>query len=149
MLVVIAGAFFLLNDGGGEKNEGAGPSPSPTATATRKLPPGVKCSGDSCTGKDAEVMGCGGDLVTTAETATVGTAVVEVRYSETCGAAWGRVTQAGQGDEVSVSAGGAEETGAVTTAGDTVAYTPMVAVGAAGDAKACVTLSSGEKGCTK
>ncbi|MFV0134096.1 DUF2690 domain-containing protein [Streptomyces sp. HMX87] len=148
VLVVIVGAFFLLNGGDGEKNDAAKPSPSPTASTDPDLPPGVKCSGDGCTGKDAEVMGCGGDLVTTARTATVGTAVVEVRYSKTCGAAWGRVTQAGQGDEVRVSVGRAEETGTITAAGDTVAYTPMVAVKSAADATACVTLASGQNGCT-
>ncbi|MBT2415130.1 XRE family transcriptional regulator [Streptomyces sp. ISL-12] len=148
VLVVVAGAFFLLNDGG-EKEADARPSPSPTVSTGPELPAGVKCSGDQCTGKDAETMGCGGDLVTTERTATVGTAVVEVRYSKTCGTAWGRVTQAGQGDEVEVSAGGAEQTGSITVAGDTIAYTPMVAVDSAADAKACVTLASGEKGCTE
>ncbi|MEU4652920.1 DUF2690 domain-containing protein [Streptomyces sp. NPDC023723] len=148
VLVVVAGAFFLLNDGGEEKPD-ARPSPSPTVTTEPDLPAGVKCSGDQCTGKDAETMGCGGDLVTTERTATVGTTVVEVRYSKTCGTAWGRVTQAAQGDEVRVSAGGAEQTGSITVTGDTIAYTPMVAVEAATDAKACVTLASGEQGCTE
>ncbi|MGZ3100996.1 DUF2690 domain-containing protein [Streptomyces sp. H62] len=150
VLVVIAGAFFLLNDGGDKKNEGAAPSPSPTVSSDPALPPGVKCSGDACTGKDPEVMGCGGDLVTTAATATVGTAAVEVRYSKTCGTAWARVTQAAQGDEVQVSADGRNaQTGAVTGTGDTVAYTPMVAVKSPADAEACVTLASGQKGCTE
>ncbi|MFJ8143802.1 DUF2690 domain-containing protein [Streptomyces sp. NPDC096048] len=150
VLVVIAGAFFLLNDGDGKKNEGADPSPSPTVSSEPELPPGVKCSGDACTGKDPEIMGCGGDLVTTAATATVGTAAVEVRYSKICGAAWARVTQAAQGDEVQVSAGGASpQTGSVAGAADTVAYTPMVAVKSAADAKACVTLAAGQKGCTE
>ncbi|MGC9380445.1 DUF2690 domain-containing protein [Streptomyces sp. MH13] len=150
VLVVIAGAFFLLNDGGDTENESAKPSPSPTVSADTQLPPGVKCSGDACTGKDPEIMGCGGDLVTTAATATVGTSAVEVRYSKTCGAAWARVTQAVQGDEVQVSAGGsAPQTGTVTEAGDTVAYTPMVAVKSETEAKACVTLASGQKGCTE
>jgi hypothetical protein len=150
VLVVIAGAFFLLNDGGEKENEGTGPSPSPTVSSEAALPPGVKCSGDACTGKDPEIMGCGGDLVTTAATATVGTAAVEVRYSKTCGAAWARVTQAAQGDEVQVSAGGKNaQTGRVADAADTVAYTPMVAVKSAADAEACVTLSSGTKGCTE
>ncbi|MFI8949315.1 DUF2690 domain-containing protein [Streptomyces sp. NPDC053750] len=150
VLVVIAGAFFLLNDGGDKKDEGAKPSPSPTVSTNTELPPGVKCSGDLCTGKDPEVMGCGGDLVTTAATATVGTAAVEVRYSKTCGAAWARVTQAAQGDEVQVSADGRNaQTGAVTGAADTVAYTPMVAVKSAAEAKACVTLAAGRKGCTE
>ncbi len=150
VLVVIAGAFFLLNDGGGKKDEGAKPSPSPTVSTQPKLPPGVKCGGDACTGKDPEVMGCGGDLVTTGATAVVGTASVEVRYSKVCGAAWARVTQAAQGDEVRVNAGGANEQRAtVGNAGDTVAYTAMVAVDSAADATACATLASGTQGCTK
>ncbi|MFG2678509.1 DUF2690 domain-containing protein [Streptomyces sp. NPDC048392] len=150
VLVVIAGAFFLLNDGGDKKDEGTKPSPSPTVSSKPRLPPGVKCSGDACTGKDPEVMGCGGDLVTTAATATVGTAAVEVRYSKTCGAAWARVTQAAQGDEVQVRAGGENrQTGTVSGAGDTSAYTPMVAVKSAADARACVTPAAGAQGCTR
>ncbi|MFD5447769.1 DUF2690 domain-containing protein [Streptomyces sp. NPDC127100] len=149
VLVVAALAFFLVHDGGDKKDERAEPSPSPTASTAPQLPPGVKCSGDQCTGKDPEAMGCGGDLVTTAAAATIGTASVEVRYSRICGAAWARVTQAGQGDEVRVSAGGRnEQTGSITAAGDTVAYTPMVAVRNAADAKACVTLAAGGQGCT-
>ncbi|GGS93391.1 MULTISPECIES: helix-turn-helix domain-containing protein [Streptomyces] len=149
VLVVAAGAFFLLDGGDDEKAAGTRPSPSPTATTGPALPAGVKCGGDQCAGKDAEAMGCGGDLVTTERTATVGTALVEVRYSKICGTAWGRVTQAGEGDEVTISAGGDEQTGSVTVAGDTIAYTPMVAVGAPADAKACVLLASGEQGCTE
>ena len=148
VLVVIAAVFFLT-DGGGKKNEDAVQSPSPSVTTDPDLPAGVQCSGDSCTGKDAETMGCSGDLVTTAKTATVGTAVVEVRYSETCGAAWGRVTQAAQGDEVVVAVGKTKETGTITAVGDTIAYTPMVAVKDAGEATACVTLAAGQKGCTQ
>ncbi|WP_053851745.1 helix-turn-helix domain-containing protein [Streptomyces sp. NRRL B-24085] len=148
VLVVIAAVFFLTDPGGDKKNK-AEKSPSPSASASVSLPPGVKCSGQGCTGKDAEAMGCSGNLVTTAKTATVGAAVVEVRYSKTCGAAWGRVTQAGQGDQVEVSAGKAvERSGGITEAGDTIAYTPMVAVKDAGEAKACVTLASGQRGCT-
>ncbi|MER6348805.1 DUF2690 domain-containing protein [Streptomyces sp. NPDC001595] len=149
VLVVVAGAFFLTQGGGENANAGATASPSPSVTTDAALPPGVKCSGDGCTGKDAESMGCSGDLVTTARTATLGTTVIEVRYSETCGAAWGRITQAAQGDAVEVSAGKARENGSITTAGDTIAYTPMVAVKDAGDAVACATLASGEKGCTE
>ncbi|MFI9342893.1 DUF2690 domain-containing protein [Streptomyces sp. NPDC052773] len=147
VLVVVAGAFYL--GGGGDDDAGTKASPSPSVTTEAELPPGVKCSGDSCTGKDAESMGCSGDLVTTAQTATVGTTVVEVRYSRTCGAAWGRITQAAQGDKVEVSAGKARENGSITVAGDTIAYTPMVAVKDAGEAIACATLATGRKGCTQ
>lgn len=149
VLVVVVAAYFLTDGGDDGKKEGAADSPSPSATTNPDLPAGVKCSGDSCTGKDAESMGCSGDLVTTAKTATVGTTVVEVRYSETCGAAWGRITQAAQGDEVRVTVGKSEQTGSITVAGDTIAYTPMVAVKDAGEAEACVTLAAGQEGCTK
>ncbi|MGW6640932.1 DUF2690 domain-containing protein [Streptomyces iakyrus] len=148
VLVVIAGAFYLTGGGGDDEAKGGAKSPSPTVSSNPKLPPGVKCSGADCTGKDAEAMGCSGDLVTTARTATVGTTVVEVRYSETCKAAWGRITQAAQGDEVEISSGKAKQTGSITAAGDTIAYTPMVAVKGAADAKACATLTAGGKGCT-
>ncbi|MGJ3560682.1 DUF2690 domain-containing protein [Streptomyces sp. INA 01156] len=84
---MIAAAFYVTGSDDGRKGE-AGKSPSPTASASVELPAGVKCSGDDCDGKDAENMGCSGDLVTTTQTATVGATVVEVRYSETCGAAW-------------------------------------------------------------
>lgn len=149
VLVVIAGVFFLTDRGGGKKNEG-GASPSPSVSAQTDLPAGVKCAGASCTGKDAEAMGCTKDAaaVTTAKTAVVGTTTVEVRYSKTCGAAWGRITQATQGDSVQVTAGKAKADDSITAAGDNIAYTPMVAVKDAGEAKACATLASGQKGCT-
>lgn len=151
VLVVIAAVFFLTDNGKDTKDEATKASVSPSASAQTDLPPGVKCAGASCTGKDAEAMGCTTDAnaVTTAKTATVGTTVVEVRYSETCGAAWGRITQAAQGDRVEVAAGTAKENDSITTAGDTIAYTPMVAVKDAGEATACATLASGQKGCAQ
>ncbi|MER8008384.1 DUF2690 domain-containing protein [Streptomyces sp. NPDC094149] len=148
-VLVVMAAVFYLTDGGGKKNEGGHASPSPSASSV-DLPAGVKCVGASCTGKDAEAMGCTKDAaaVTTAKTATVGTTTVEVRYSKTCAAAWGRVTAAAPGDAVQVTAGKAKESDTITQAGDTIAYTPMVAVKDAGEAKACATLASGLKGCT-
>ncbi|MGP4044912.1 helix-turn-helix domain-containing protein [Streptomyces sp. 2A115] len=147
--VVIAAAMFLTDSGGDETNAGVTPTPTASASANPELPVGVKCVGADCTGKDAENMGCSGDLANTATSVTVGTTVVEVRYSKTCNAAWARITGAAQGDEVGVTVGKAKQTGSVATAGDTTAYTPMVAVKDAGDATACVTLQSGQKGCTE
>ncbi|MFJ6084061.1 DUF2690 domain-containing protein [Streptomyces sp. NPDC092369] len=151
VLVVIAAVFFLTDNGKDKKDDDAKASVSPSASVRTDLPPGVKCAGASCTGKDAEAMGCTTDAgaVTTAKTATVGTTTVEVRYSETCGAAWGRITQAAQGDRVEVAAGTAKENDSITTAGDTIAYTPMVAVKDAGEATACATLATGQKGCAQ
>ncbi|TGN81220.1 DUF2690 domain-containing protein [Streptomyces bauhiniae] len=148
VLVVLGTVFLLTGRNGGESTPAAAKSPSPSATSAADLPPGVKCVGVGCTGKDAEAMGCSGDLVTTARTATVGAATLEVRYSRTCGAAWGRITGAAPGDQVRVTADGESRRG-VAVAGETYTYTPMVAVGRAGEAEACVTLTSGRTGCTK
>jgi hypothetical protein len=149
VLVVIAAVFFFTERGAGDKKGSAAKSPSPSAGRPASLPPGVKCAGAACTGKDAEAMGCSGDLVTTAKSVTVGTATLEVRYSKTCGTAWGRVTGAVPGDEVRVTAGRVKQTGTLTAVGDTIAYTPMVAVKNAAEAKSCATLASGATGCTR
>ncbi|MFF4486987.1 DUF2690 domain-containing protein [Streptomyces sp. NPDC001544] len=151
VLVVIA-AVVLLAGSGGHVKAGDAATPSarraPSLTDRRHLPADVRCAGADCAGKDAQSTGCSGEHVTTARTATVGSTVVEVRYSETCRTAWGRITGAARGDTVRVSAGARKETGAVTRDGDTIAYTPMLAVRDAAGVKACVTLVSGRQGCT-
>ncbi|WP_405676040.1 XRE family transcriptional regulator [Streptomyces sp. NBC_01511] len=150
-LLVIAAAVLLTDLGGGgdgKKSVAESPSAKPTTSAP-ELPAGVKCAGGDCTGEDPELMGCGGEFAETSTTVTVGTAVVEVRYSETCGAAWARVTEAAPGDTVEIAADrgeGKPQTGTVN--GDKDAYTPMVAVATADEAKACATLTTGVEGCT-
>ncbi|MFD5427309.1 helix-turn-helix domain-containing protein [Streptomyces sp. NPDC127084] len=148
-LLVVAAAVLLTDLGGGgepgDRPVAEAPSATPS-TSTPELPAGVKCSGADCTGQDPENMGCGGQLAVTSARATVGTAVVEVRYSETCAAAWARITKAAAGDKVSISAGDAAENGLVNADGD--AYTPMVAATSEAEAKACATLTAGTKGCT-
>ncbi|MFJ9028482.1 DUF2690 domain-containing protein [Streptomyces sp. NPDC102274] len=147
--LVIAAAVLLTDMGGdsGERTVAEPPSPSPSSSAP-VLPAGVKCGGDACTGKDPEEMGCGGEFVETVSSATVGTALIEVRYSKACSAAWARITRAVVGDEVRITAGGetSGQTGEVETA--TNAYTAMVAAPDSAGAKACATLASGETGCT-
>ncbi|MFD7480871.1 XRE family transcriptional regulator [Streptomyces sp. NPDC059837] len=146
-LVVIAVAVYLTGGGDDKKTRSAPKTPSTSVAVNPDLPAGVKCSGADCTGKDPENMGCGGQRATTSTSITVGTTLVEVRYSKTCAAAWARITQAVIGDSVQVTAGtAAKQTGTVDNATD--AYTPMVAVKDAAEAKACVTLKSGQKGCT-
>ncbi|MEU1409224.1 DUF2690 domain-containing protein, partial [Streptomyces sp. NPDC005728] len=147
VLVLFAAVVFFTHQGSGGKNQSAAKSPSPTPSTS--LPAGVKCSGSACTGKDARAMGCSGDLVTTAKTATVAATTLEVRYSKTCGTAWGRITGAAQGDQVQVSVGKVRQRDDITAAGDTIAYTPMIAVKDAAEAKACATLATGQTGCTK
>lgn len=148
VVIVAVGAFFLTDGGTPKENRTAARPPSPSASPSPSLPPGVLCSGVNCTGKDPEEMGCSGNLVTTAKSVTVGTTLVEVRYSRTCGAAWGRIIRAAQGDVVRVTVGSVRQTGTITTVGDTIAYTPMVAVKEAGEARACAVLAAGQEGCT-
>ncbi|OIK03003.1 hypothetical protein BIV25_00570 [Streptomyces sp. MUSC 14] len=148
VLVIIGGVFFFTHRDGGKHPDAARP-PSPTADRNTSPPPGVKCAGSACTGKDAEAMGCSGELVSTARTAAVGAATLEVRYSKACGAAWGRITGATRGDKVEVSAGTVRQSGEITAVGDAIAYTPMIAVKDAAQAKACATLASGRTGCTR
>ncbi|MEU9203024.1 DUF2690 domain-containing protein [Streptomyces sp. NPDC048332] len=147
-LLAVTGAVLLIgSDGDSEGGEAAGtPSPTPTAGAP-VLPAGVECGGSTCTGRDPEEMGCGGEHVRTLSSATVGTSVIEVRYSETCAAAWARITGAAPGDVVEISAGGAGQNG--TADATAAAYTPMVAVKRTADVRACATLASGTQGCTE
>ncbi|NBE56719.1 helix-turn-helix domain-containing protein [Streptomyces boluensis] len=153
VLAVLAGALWLTGFGPGGEPE-AKPSAPPTSSAP-KLPAGVKCAGADCTGKDPEKMGCGGELVTTSTDVTVGTALVEVRYSKSCGAAWARINGAQPGDTVRITgtgtgtgtgSGAGGQSGEVDADGD--AYTPMVAVKNEAAAKACATLGTGQQGCT-
>lgn len=149
-LIVVAAAFYVMGVENDKKRNEAQTSSSPTATSGTSLPPGVECRGASCEGKDPEVMGCGGDLVTTVRTGTVGATTVEVRYSETCAAAWGRVTLGTRGDTVEITTSTSTQSDTVTAPGDTATYTMMLPVESAADATACVTLAAtGEKGCAQ
>ncbi|OIK28145.1 DUF2690 domain-containing protein [Streptomyces malaysiense] len=151
VLLIILGVFHFTGDHGGGKHEAAPERPARSPGPKASLPPGVKCSGSDCVGKDAESMGCSGDQVTTAQTVTLGTTTLEVRYSKVCGAAWGRITGAVPGDEVQVTGarGKVRETRRATQAGDTIAYTPMIAAKDPAQATACATLASGRTGCTR
>ncbi|MDX2559830.1 DUF2690 domain-containing protein [Streptomyces sp. TX20-6-3] len=158
-LLVVTAALLLVDLGGsegpGEGDKAAAPpvTTAPPTTERTSLPPGVRCAGPDCTGQDPEAMGCGGPLATTVARAVVGTAQVEVRYSETCGAAWARLTGGAPRDTVTIRAGDAERRATVaagtdTAAKETDAYTPMVTVSSATAARACGQLADGGEGCT-
>ncbi|MGW4037533.1 XRE family transcriptional regulator [Streptomyces sp. NPDC004778] len=144
-LIVVVGAVLLAPGGDDAAKATPPPSATPTTEAT-ELPVGVECSGADCAGQDPEAMGCGGEFARTVASAVVGGSKVEVRYSKVCSAAWARLTEAAIGDTVQITGGAEPQDGEVM--GDTDAYTPMVAVKKASDAKACATLTSGTKGCT-
>ncbi|MFD8736430.1 XRE family transcriptional regulator [Streptomyces sp. NPDC059618] len=149
VLVVVAAVLWLSLGHGKKPASGASKAPAASASARPDLPAGVKCAGASCAGKDPELMGCGGRLATTATSVTLGTALVEVRYSETCGVAWARLGRARAGDRVELSTS-SEGKGTLTAVvgTDPYTYTPMVAVKDPGSVKACVVLKSGPKACT-
>ncbi|MFG2152371.1 helix-turn-helix domain-containing protein [[Kitasatospora] papulosa] len=146
-LLLVAGAVLLI-DLGGDDDAGAVPAaPSAGAgTGAPRSPSVVGCGGAGCAGQDPETTGCGGRFADTVARATVGGALVEVRWSATCGAAWARITRASAGDTVRITAGSSEQEGAVGAEAE--AYTPMVAADQASDARACATLVSGATGCT-
>jgi transcriptional regulator with XRE-family HTH domain len=157
--VVVLGALavvLLPFPGIAHHTEIAGPSPSspassasPSAPAQHALgvtPGGVKCTGAGCAGKDPEAMGCGGDNATTAAATWVGGSYVEMRYSDVCDAVWARISAAASGDRVSVVT--ARRTQQSRIGNDAATYTPMLAVTAPGQGKACAVLSGGVKGCT-
>ncbi|MYX35246.1 MULTISPECIES: XRE family transcriptional regulator [unclassified Streptomyces] len=132
---------------GGDGDDRARPGPSRTARAAA-LPAGVKCTGQECTGKDPEGMGCGGGNARTAAAAWVGGAYVEMRYSRVCAAVWARISAGAPGDTVSVTeAGGARRSQRSRIGRDPEAYTSMLAVRAPGAARACATLTTGSHGC--
>ncbi|MFI7237306.1 helix-turn-helix domain-containing protein [Streptomyces cyaneofuscatus] len=151
-VIVVVGAVMLAPSGEEPAKATPPPTVAPTATPTTaepapEPPAGVECQGADCAGRNPDEMGCGGDHARTVSTAQVGAARVEVRFSEVCSAAWARLTEAGAGDTVTITGGAAADAqnGEVTV---TEAYTPMVAVKKAADAKACATLTAGTKGCT-
>ncbi|WP_236246696.1 DUF2690 domain-containing protein [Streptomyces sp. CC210A] len=172
-LLVVAGAVLLADPGGdrgaGRRRRGPlgvglraarrlrrarahrpGPAARRHGRAHRCRPPGTSgagCFGDGCAGRDPESTRCGRPHATTVAYRTVGTARVEVRHSRVCGAAWARISGAAPGDVVAVSAAGATHERAVRS-GDDDAYTLMVAVSDATDARACATLAGGLRGCT-
>ncbi|MEU5836863.1 DUF2690 domain-containing protein [Streptomyces diacarni] len=144
VLVLVAGAVLFLDLGGAE-DEAAKPKPSPTEK-TRKLPAGVKCAGEDCSGQDPEAMGCGGTHATTVSSARAGSGLVEVRYSDVCEAAWGRISGAAADDVLRITGPGGQKESDTVTATD--AYTAMVSAPTEEDARACATTAAGGEGCT-
>lgn len=149
LLVLALAALLILLPGSGDDAEADGPpstspTPTPSSAPPSDLPAGVECVGESCVGQDPERTGCGEQAVTAAD-ATLGQVLVEVRYSAVCGTSWGRVSSASPGDTLEVRSGERSETSRAGESG--AGYTAMVVANAEG-ARVCVTLQTGEQGCT-
>ncbi|MFI2640359.1 DUF2690 domain-containing protein [Streptomyces sp. NPDC018610] len=102
----------------------------------------VGCTHAGCTGKDPGAMGCARDGETLALDRN-GDMVIELRYSRTCGAAWGRITYAKPKAVVDVnnSSGTAEAT-PVHWGNDV--YSPMAELSGDQTAWACGTQPGGK-----
>lgn len=141
-------AVLLLKPATVSAKKAAPAKPSAAPSAQPVLPAGVRCSGPSCAGKDPEAMGCGGQKATSPSRGMAGGAVIEVRYSAVCHAAWARISGAAAGDQAIISAGGQSLTARVERHGD--AYTAMVEVpGDPAKVSACGATMRGAKGCAR
>lgn len=146
-LLVALAAVLLLNPATGNAKKAAPPKPAPTREAPA-LPAGVRCDGADCAGKDPEAMGCGGRRAVSPSRGLAGGALIEVRYSGVCHAAWARISGAAPGDRVTISALGHSLTARVERNG--AAYTAMVeAPQDAAKVIACGTTTAGIKGCAR
>ncbi|NEA47782.1 XRE family transcriptional regulator [Streptomyces sp. SID10815] len=128
-----------VSDGHGG-SPAAGGRAADAAAAARTDP--VGCTQAGCTGKDPGAMGCARDGQTLALDRN-GDMVVELRYSRTCGAAWGRITYAKPKAVVDVnnSSGTAEAT-PVHWGNDV--YSPMAELSGEQTAWACGTQPGGK-----
>lgn len=105
------------------------------------------CFQESCAGKNPKETGCAGDAWTAAMTRVHGV-YVELRYSDSCKAAWSRISWGHPGDIAKVVA--AEHASYQDKVHyDTDIYSPMVASATPSAARACTVLTSGAHGCTK
>ncbi|MCS0637080.1 YjfA family protein [Streptomyces sp. LP05-1] len=143
--VLLTGSWGGFGFGGDDRGQGAAPSAPAPGRSAASLPPGVRCSGAGCTGKDPEAMGCGGAHATTVAARAVGAGAVEIRYSKVCGAAWARLTRADAGDRVTLTVNGTTREG--EAAGTSDAYTPMVAVPGKARPTACAVRPDGSRNC--
>ncbi|MFE1770493.1 helix-turn-helix domain-containing protein [Streptomyces sp. NPDC059008] len=148
-LLVAGAAVLLLNpETGGAKKAAAAPAPKATPSARPALPAGVRCDGAACAGKDPEAMGCGGTHAVSPSRGMAGGALIEVRYSSVCHAAWARISGAAPGDQVTIGEAGRGLSARVERGG--AAYTAMVEVtGDPAKVTACGTTMRGAKGCVQ
>lgn len=73
---------------------------------------------------------------------------MELRFSPTCRAAWGRITEPRSGDRVRVdTTDGRHQTQLVLVPGRYL-YTLMIGIGRPSEARACVDLPDGSAACT-
>lgn len=122
-----------------------GPSASPDAGQAPRNPV-AGCVGNECKGKDPERFDCH-QKAWTAATRRIDGVYVQLRYSPTCQAAWGRIVLADVGDEAIVEGTEGHTARRTITYGHDV-YTAMVEAPYPASARACAELASAGRVCT-
>jgi hypothetical protein len=103
------------------------PPLAPAAAAPSADAAGIlaACEGNGCTGRDPEAAGCARDAITARIAESPEGVIVELRYSATCRAAWGRIREGRPGDRVRVhNSNGQNRVKTIQTGRST--YTAMV-----------------------
>ncbi|MFJ4152930.1 DUF2690 domain-containing protein [Streptomyces galbus] len=131
------------------RDQSSGESASAEADTTVTAPAHrleTTCFEDSCTRKDPKQTGCAGDAWTAALTKFHGV-YVELRYSDSCKAAWGRISWGHPGDIAEVVTGHSKPLREQVHY-DTDVYTAMAGAVTPASARACTTLTTGQRACT-
>ncbi len=144
---VAVGAAAIPAAGGHDAGPHRKPGTTETSTTAAEADVDTQCFADGCAGLDPKDTGCAGDAWTSA-LARVGRVYVELRYSNACRAAWGRISWGRPGDVAEVvPARGRSLRERVHY--DTDVYTAMIPASDPSRAKACTQLTSGRHGCTR
>ncbi|MFI7410880.1 DUF2690 domain-containing protein [Streptomyces sp. NPDC049627] len=144
----VAAVALLLPHRDGEPRSSL--SPPPAAAEPR-------CRGAVCEGKDPMRMKCAAAPTTLAEHRTAGGALMELRYSEECGASWARMWGTRIGDRIEMAAvgrdGPEDPAGPVRSAevqdavdADSYVYTPMTGARPGTVVRACFRPAAGGEG---
>lgn len=113
-----------------------------TGVAAQQTAPACRAAG--CAARDPQAEGCGADARTIAMTAIAG-AYIYIRYSPSCQAAWGRMTDAAAGDTIRIIDPGHQEAYRIHYGLD--GYSPMITISATDWVRACGVTKTGS-GCT-
>jgi transcriptional regulator with XRE-family HTH domain len=129
---------------------GNGSVGSPASPVPVPVPVAVGCHRGQCEGKDAYALACDTDAASFADL-RFGSAYVELRISDRCGAAWAQISHSAVGDQIQVwDRTGRSEMAVVPDDASTGRYvaTLMIPAGRHSDIRACVRRPGGESRCT-
>ncbi|MFF4582136.1 DUF2690 domain-containing protein [Streptomyces sp. NPDC001373] len=132
---VIAGTSLLWTLGSDTNTSSGSQGPPPVSSAAASPSPAVSCHGSACAWLEPAQSICAGDAVTAYSGNQYG-AVIELRYSARCSAAWAKMSKTSPGDRVVITpAQGPAEEYRQQYGRD--AHTRMVAADKPEDARAC------------